>query len=156
LVTLYYKRELLIQPTVPIYHDIRQNIDSKDGYTTLYQRILSTFQPKLQDFCPKWGPTLDKSQDMFRFVTTMQRRAATEATFGRPYSELEMVTNIIQHALDDRRYEMTARTANASIQQSLAQDAPIALTMQNVAQTLEPSRNTHNAHQAMDAGMSQL
>jgi hypothetical protein len=67
--------------------------------------------------------------DMCRFVTTMQRHTAIEVKFGRPFRELELVTNVIQHALDDRRYEMTAQTAKASIQQSLAQGATVAYTM---------------------------
>lgn len=126
-----------------------QNIDNEDGYATLYQ-ILRTVLPQLQDFRPKWGPTLDKNMDMYRFITKMQRHIATEVKFHRPYSELEMVTNIIQHALDDRRYEMTARTAKASIQQSLAQGTSVAFTMLNIAQTLEPSKNTHRTMEEGD------
>jgi hypothetical protein len=82
--------------------------------------------------------------DMYRFVTTMQRHTATEVKFGRPFRELELATNVIQHALDDQRYEMTAQTAKASVQQSLAQGATVAYTMQNTAQALEPSKTTTN------------
>jgi hypothetical protein len=58
LATLYYKIDSLIPPSVPKYHDIvMQNIDNEDGYATLYQ-ILRTVLPQLQDFRPKWGPTL--------------------------------------------------------------------------------------------------
>ena len=38
---------------------------------------------------------------------------------------------------------MTARTAKATIQSALAQQTTITLTMQNIAQTLEQSRNQH-------------
>jgi hypothetical protein len=73
----------------------------------------------------------------------MQQYALSEPEFGRPYTELEILTNIVQHALDNARYEMTARTAKATIQSALAQGTTITLTMQNIAQTLEPSRNIH-------------
>ena len=38
---------------------------------------------------------------------------------------------------------MTARTAKATIQSALAQGTRVTLTMQNIAQSLEPSRTTH-------------
>jgi hypothetical protein len=144
--TLYHKLETLIPDTVATYHDIvAQNTSSEDGYTTLYQ-ILSTIIPKLQDFRPKWGPTLDKDHDMYRFVRIMQQHALSESEFGiRPYTELEIITNIIQHALDDVRYEMSARIAKANIQSALAQATTVTLTMQNIAQTLAPSRNLNQA-----------
>jgi hypothetical protein len=82
--------------------------------------------------------------DMHRFVTTMQRHTATEVKFGWPFRELELAVNVIQHALDDQRQAMTAQTAKASIQQSLAQGATVPHTMRNIAQALEPSKNTTN------------
>ena len=143
--TPFHKLEILVPETVLTNHDIvAQNTSSKDGYTTLYQ-ILRTILPKLQDFPTKWGPTLDKNQDMYRFVRIMQEHATSEAEFDRPYNDIKIITNIIQHALDDTRYEMTARTAKATIQSALAQGTRVTLTMQNIAQSLEPSQTTHQA-----------
>ena len=136
--TLFHKLETLVPETVPTYHDIvAQNTSSEDGYATLYQ-MLRIILPKLQDFRAKWGPPLDKNQDMYRFVRIMQEHATSEAEFDRPYKDIEIITNIIQHALDDARYEMTARTAKATVQSALAQGTRVTLTMQSIAQSLEP------------------
>jgi hypothetical protein len=123
---------------------VAQNTGSEDGCATLYQ-ILRTTLPKLQDFHTKWGPNLNKNQDMCRFVRIMQEHATLEAEFDRPYKDIEIITNVIQHALDDARYKMTARTAKVTIQSALAQGTKVTLTMQNIAQSLEPSRTTHQA-----------
>ena len=71
-----------------------------------------------------------------------------EASYARPYSELEVITNIIQHAVEDPRYEITARTAKSQLQNALNQKPasqkfltiPPDLTLQRLAQTLAPSR----------------
>jgi hypothetical protein len=119
--TIYYKLESLIPKSVATYHDIvAQNTSTEDGYTALYQ-ILSTVVPKLQDFRPKWGPALTKDITMYRFVNLMQQHTDAEATFNRPYTELEIITNIIQKALENIRYEMPARTVKATIQNSMSQ-----------------------------------
>jgi hypothetical protein len=149
--TLFHKLETLVPETAPTYHGtVAQNTSGENGYATLHQ-ILRTVLPKLQDFRPKWGPSLDKNQDMFRFVRVMQEHATSEAGFNRPYKDLEIITNIIQHTLDDNnRYEMTARTAKATIQSALAQGTRVILTMQNIAQNLEPSRTRHQANDGGD------
>ena len=139
---LWYKVKSLIPSTVPIYYDIvRQSTNEGDGFAVLYQ-ILSIVMPKLQDFRPKWGPNLTKDIDMYRFVNQMEKFTETENTFNRPYSQLEQVTNIIQHAILDPRYEMTARTTKATLEQTLAQGQDTRLTMQNIARTLEPTKHT--------------
>ena len=79
--TLFHKLATLVSETVPTYHDIvAQNTSSQDGYATLYQ-ILRTILPRLQDFRTKWGLTLDKNQDMYRFVRVMQEHATSKAEF---------------------------------------------------------------------------
>ena len=92
-----------------MYHNlVVQNQQEEDGYTALYQ-ILSVTLPVLQDFRPKWGPALTKKMSMFKFVNLMQRHTHQEKNFGRPYSQFEVITNIIQGAIDDPIYEITAR-----------------------------------------------
>jgi hypothetical protein len=131
--TLFHKLETLIPETAPTYHDtVAQNTSGENGCATLCQ-ILRTVLPKLQDFRPKWGPFLDKNQDMFRFVRVIQEHATSEAEFNRPCKELETITNVIQHALDNNRCKMTARTAKATIQSAPAQGTRVTLTMQNIA-----------------------
>ena len=133
-------------------HDlVVQNQRDEDGYTALYQ-ILSVTLPVLQDFCPKWGSSLTKKINMFKFVNLMQMHTYQEKNFGQPYSEFEAITNIIQQAIDDSRYDMTARTAKAMIDSEFNEQRPDrpnrthipeGLTLQQLAQTLEPSRGRH-------------
>ena len=94
-----------------MYQDlVVQNQREEDGYTALYQ-ILSVTLQVLQDFRPKWGPgLLTKKMNMLKFVNLMQtHHTHQEKNFGRPYSEFEVITNIIQGAIDDPIYEITAR-----------------------------------------------
>jgi hypothetical protein len=79
--TLFNELELLVPETVATHHDaVAQNNTNEDEHATLCQ-ILRMVLPKLQDFRPKWGPHLDKNQDMCRFVRVMQEHANTEASF---------------------------------------------------------------------------
>jgi hypothetical protein len=147
--SLFYRLQQLIPESVAMYHDlVIQNQREEDGYTTIYQ-ILSTTLPVLQDFRPKWGPSLTKKVNMYKFVNLMQTHTDQERSFGRPYSEFELVTNIIQHAIDESRYEITARTAKAMVQNSMNNQKPAELnstvlpadlTLKRIAQTLEPSK----------------
>jgi hypothetical protein len=127
------------------FFGVAHNIRAEDGYTTLYQ-ILSLVMPALQDIRPKWGPNLTKDITMYRFVNTMQQYTDQKATFMRQYTELEIVTNIIQHALKDDQYEMAAHTTKSTIENRMAQcpedmtnNLIPGLTMQHIAHALEPS-----------------
>jgi hypothetical protein len=149
--TLYYRLHQLIPETVHMYHDlVIQNQRDEDGYTAIYQ-VLSATLPVLQDFRPKWGPAFPKKQSIYRFVNTMQTFTDQEHNFGRPYSEFELVTNIIQHAIEDARYEITATSAKAMIQNSMnntgpeearATVLPPELAMKRIAQTLDSPNKT--------------
>ena len=122
--TLYYRLQQLIPEPVNMYHGlVVQNQREEDGYTALCQ-ILSVTLPVLQDFRPKWGPGLTKKMNMFKFVNLMQTHTHQEKNFGRPYSQFEVITNIIQHTIDDPRYEMTARTSKAMIQNAMNNQRP--------------------------------
>jgi hypothetical protein len=48
---------------------------------------------------------------------------------------------------------MTARTAKATIQNALAQGTSMTLAMQNIAQSLEPSRTAHRTHDTADGNV---
>jgi hypothetical protein len=153
----------LIPSSVTTYHDILvlQHERAQDGYTALYQ-ILSTCLPKLQDFHPKWGPDLTKKINMFKYVNQMQAHMDLEASYGRSYTDFEIVINIIQHAVQDPRYEIAVRTAKALLQNIMSQapgqhpTLPPDLTLQRLAQTLEPSRGRRNLTQAFDGNTPTL
>lgn len=60
---------------------------------------------KASRFLSKLGPRLTKQINMYTFVNLMQSHMDMEATFNHPYSNYVAVTNIIQHAVEDDRYD---------------------------------------------------
>jgi hypothetical protein len=67
-------------------------------------------------------PPLVQDINMFKFVNLMQSHLLdVEATFNCPYSEFEVVTNNMQHTVEDERYEIMAQTAKATLQNVMNQ-----------------------------------
>jgi hypothetical protein len=150
--SIFYRLQQLIPDSVAMYPDlVIQNQREEDGYTAIYQ-ILSTTLPVLQHFRPKWGPSLTKKVNMYKCVNLIQTHMDQERSFSQPYSEFELVTNIIQHAIDDSRYKITARTAKAMVKNSMNTQKPAELnstvlqadlTLKRIAQTLKSSKGRH-------------